>query len=172
MSGSSVHASAVLIGDAAVLIRGPSGSGKSRLAFALVLAGRARQIPASVLVGDDRVDLSGQAGRLIVRPVPALAGLIELRGLGIRRCAFAPSAPVRWVVDLAASDAERLPARESMQIIIQGVTLDRLPIGAGFDPMPLVLGALLTAPSGSGQVVRADCPQDIGNHMRSTLTTP
>ena len=35
-----VHASAVQVGDRAVLIRGPSGSGKSRLAFDLILAGR------------------------------------------------------------------------------------------------------------------------------------
>ena len=45
----------MLVGDRAVLIRGPSGSGKSRLAFDLILAGRAGQIPAAVLVGDDRV---------------------------------------------------------------------------------------------------------------------
>ena len=40
-----------------MLIRGPSGSGKSRLAFELILAGRAGQIPPAVLVGDDRVHL-------------------------------------------------------------------------------------------------------------------
>ena len=38
-AASTVHASAVLAGDAGILIRGPSGSGKSRLAFALILAG-------------------------------------------------------------------------------------------------------------------------------------
>ena len=49
----SIHASAVRTGDRAVLIRGPSGAGKSRLAFDLILAGRAGQIPATVMVGDD-----------------------------------------------------------------------------------------------------------------------
>lgn len=168
----SVHASAVLVGDTAVLIRGPSGSGKSRLAFALILAGRARQIPAAILVGDDRVNLSEQHGRLIVRPAPALTGLIELRGLGIRRCAFAPSAPVGLVVDLAAADAARFPPAESTHTIIQGVRLERMPVGPGFDPLPLVLGALLTVSSGDEAVVQGDCSQDIGNHMRSTLTMP
>ena len=52
-----VHASAVLVGDRAVLIRGPSGSGKSRLAFDLILAGRSGQLPPAILVGDDRVHL-------------------------------------------------------------------------------------------------------------------
>ncbi|NEV77115.1 serine kinase, partial [Rhodopseudomonas sp. BR0C11] len=40
-----VHASAVKVGDLAVVIRGPSGSGKSRLAWALILAGRAGRVP-------------------------------------------------------------------------------------------------------------------------------
>ncbi|HAP47058.1 MAG TPA: serine kinase, partial [Afipia sp.] len=53
-SDPSIHASAVLAGDRAVLIRGPSGSGKSRLAFDLILAGRAGQLPAVTLIGDDR----------------------------------------------------------------------------------------------------------------------
>ena len=64
----SVHASAVLVGNRAVLIRGPSGSGKSRLAFDLILAGRCGQIAPAMLIGDDRVHLGVSAGQLIVRP--------------------------------------------------------------------------------------------------------
>ncbi len=90
--GGSVHASAVQVGRRAVLIRGPSGSGKSRLAFELILAGRSRQLPPAVLVGDDRVRLDTGAGQLLVRPVETLAGLIEIRGLGIRRCDFVEQA--------------------------------------------------------------------------------
>ena len=114
--GASVHASAVLVGDRAVLIRGPSGAGKSRLAFDLILAGRAGQLPPAVLVGDDRVHLDTVAGQLWVRPAPELAGLIEIRGLGIRRCDFAIKAIVGIVVDLAAGDAERLPPPEALSI--------------------------------------------------------
>ncbi len=62
--GASVHASAVKVGDRAVLIRGASGAGKSRLAFDLILAGRAGQIPEAVLVGDDRVHLRASQGQL------------------------------------------------------------------------------------------------------------
>ena len=98
-----------------MLIRGPSGAGKSRLAFDLILAGRAGQIPPAVLVGDDRVHLDTAGEQLWVRPAPELAGLIEIRGLGIRRCDFAAEAVVGLVVDLAAEDAERLPPPEALQ---------------------------------------------------------
>ena len=116
----SIHASAVLVGNRAVLIRGPSGSGKSRLAFDLILAGRAGQIAPAMLIGDDRVHLEVSAGQLIVRPAPALAGLIEIRGLGIRRCDFAEEAIVGLVVDLSAADAERLPPPEALLTDISG----------------------------------------------------
>jgi HPr kinase/phosphorylase len=120
MTGASVHASAVLVGDRAVLIRGPSGAGKSRLAFDLILAGRAGQIPPATLVGDDRVHLQAAAGQLVARPAPALAGLIEIRGLGIRRCDFAEQAVVGLVVDLCAFDAERLPPPEALLVRLSG----------------------------------------------------
>ena len=45
--------------------------------------------------------------QIVVRPAPELAGLIEIRGLGIRRCGFTGEAVVGLVVDLAAADAER-----------------------------------------------------------------
>ena len=50
----------------------------------------------------------------MVRPARELAGLIEIRGLGIRRCDFAEEAIVGLVVDLAAADAERLPPPEAL----------------------------------------------------------
>src|ERR1700756_3501256 len=111
----SVHASAVKVGDRAVLIRGPSGSGKSRLAFDLILCGRSGQVPPAILVGDDRVRFDTGAGELLVRPVRELAGLIEIRGLGIRRCAYVEVARVCLVVDLAATDAERLPPPDALE---------------------------------------------------------
>ncbi len=139
-----VHASAVLVGDRAVLIRGPSGAGKSRLAFELILAGRSGLVAAAVLVGDDRLHLEARPDGLLARPAPALAGLIEIRGLGIRRCNYAPEALVGLVVDLAAGDAERLPAAAARRIDIAGVELPRLPIAANVAPLMLVVAALTT----------------------------
>lgn len=167
----SVHASAVKVGERAVLIRGPSGSGKSRLAFDLILAGRSGQLPPAVLVGDDRVRLDTAGGELLVSAMPELAGLIEIRGLGIRRCDFVAEAKVALVVDLAAPDAERMPPPEALQISISGVTIPRIPVGEGFPPLPLVVAALTTAHGLPSLNDRLDCFKGIGNHMRSTLAT-
>jgi HPr kinase/phosphorylase len=169
--GASVHASAVLVGNRAVLIRGASGSGKSRLAFDLILAGRAGQIPAAVLVGDDRVHLSASQGQLMVRPARELAGLIEIRGLGIRRCEFADEGIVGLVVDLAATDAERLPPFEALQTHISGIKIPRIPVGIGFAALPLVSAALTMTASSPSSQPSADCSKGIGNHITPTIAT-
>ena len=167
----SIHASAVLVGDRAVLIRGPSGAGKSRLAFDLILAGRAGQLPAAILVGDDRVHLDTVAGQLWVRPVPELAGLIEIRGLGIRRCDFASEAVVGLIADLAARDAARMPPPEALAINLNGVEIPRIPIGEGHDPVPLIVAALTTT-DGTGTVQPLDdCSKGIGNHISPNIAT-
>jgi HPr kinase/phosphorylase len=170
-ANTSIHATAVLVGDRAVLIRGPSGAGKSRLAFELVLAGRAGQIPPAVLVGDDRVHLQASGGHLMVRPAPRLAGLIEIRGLGIRRCDFAAEGIVSLVVDLAAADAGRLPAPEALQTLIHGVQIPRLPVGPGFAPLALVAAALITTESLESRRLAVDCVKGIGNHIKASIAT-
>jgi serine kinase of HPr protein (carbohydrate metabolism regulator) len=139
-AAATVHASAVLAGARAVLIRGASGTGKSRLALALVQAAQAGALPFARLVGDDRVHLETHHQRLLVRPAAALAGLIEVRGLGIRRLDHEPVAAVGLVVDLAADDAERLPTVSDT--VVSGVRLPRLAVAAGSDPLPGVLAVL------------------------------
>jgi HPr kinase/phosphorylase len=145
--GPSVHASAVKVGSLAVLIRGPSGAGKSRLAFDLIMAGRSGVVEGAVLVGDDRVQLATVGDEIVVRPAPLLAGLIEIRGLGIRRCDFVEHATVGLVVDLDADDAERLPTLESLKTTIFGVEIPRIPVGSDYSPLPLVVAALTTTKS-------------------------
>ncbi len=167
----SVHASAVKVGSRAVLIRGPSGSGKSRLAFDLILAGRSRQLPPAILVGDDRVRLDTVGQQCLVRPVRELAGLIEIRGLGIRRCDFADEAEVGLVVDLQATDAARLPPPDALHVSIFGVRIPRIPVGCGFSPLPLVVAALTTACGLKSLNNSADCFKGIGNHITPTLAT-
>jgi serine kinase of HPr protein (carbohydrate metabolism regulator) len=144
---STIHASAVLAGPKAVLIRGPSGSGKSLLAWNLINAA-SHGLTFTRLVGDDRVQVTGQSDRLLVRPAQALSGLIEIHGLGIRRLPFESVAVVGWVVDLAASDAARLPATEAATASIAEVKVTRLPVAAGMAPLPMVLAALRTSPAG------------------------
>jgi len=142
----SIHASVVLIGPKAALIRGPAGAGKSQLALALIEAARADALPFARLVADDRALVEVQNGRLLVRPAPELAGLIEVRGLGIRRLSYEPVAVAGLVVDLAAADAERLPARAAAETPIEGISLPRLAVAPGTPALPLVLAFLDTVP--------------------------
>ena len=112
-TGRTIHASAVLVGESAVVIRGPSGSGKSRLALGLIrLAEAGGALPFARLVGDDRVALAAASGRLLVSPAPNIAGLIEVRGLGVLPLPYEPLAVVGLIVDLAAEDGSRMPAAE------------------------------------------------------------
>jgi serine kinase of HPr protein (carbohydrate metabolism regulator) len=141
-----IHASAVLVGARAVLIRGAAGSGKSSLAFALLRG--AEPGAFARLVGDDRVHVEAAHGRLLVRPADVLKGLIEVRGLGIRRLAFESVAVVGLVVDLGATDAERLPPPHSAATEVAGIPLPRLAVAPGTDPIPLVYAALRTLDSG------------------------
>ena len=142
-----IHATAVLVGARAVLIQGPPGSGKSGLALALLQAEQARALPFACLVGDDRVHVEPVHGRLLVRPAAPLAGQIEVRGVGILTMPHEPVAVVSLVVDLAAADAERLPEPNQQQTAIAGVTLPRLAVAAGTDPLPLLLAWLGTGPA-------------------------
>jgi serine kinase of HPr protein (carbohydrate metabolism regulator) len=141
-----IHASAVVTGERAVIIRGPSGAGKSRLARALLQAAQTGLLPYARLVADDRVKIMATHGRLVVSVPEAIRGMIEVHGLGIRASACEPLAVVGLVVDLAANDAARMP--ENMTARLLDISLPRLPIGATMEPLPIVLAALSTAPKG------------------------
>lgn len=105
-----IHANALLIGEAGVLIRGVSGSGKSILTLELI--GRARASGHFArLIGDDRVELVNRNGRLIARPHPRIAGKIEIRGHGIVSAEHESAGVIRAVIDLfeAESPPPRMP---------------------------------------------------------------
>ncbi len=104
-----VHASAVAIKEAGVLIRGASGSGKSCLALALIAATHAAGA-FSRLIGDDRIKLENRHGRLIARGHPRILGRIEQRGVGILRLPFLSAAVIRLVIHLVPDgEAPRHP---------------------------------------------------------------
>lgn len=142
-----VHASAVLAGTRAVLVRGPAGAGKSRLVLALIEAAEVGRIPFARLVADDRVHLEARGGRLLARAPHALAGLLEIHGLGIRRLPYEPVAVVGLVVDLACPEAERLPDPERAKVTVAGIELPRLAVAPGEDALPALLALLATAPA-------------------------
>ena len=98
-----VHATAIAIDGRAVLLRGPSGAGKSDLALRLIDAG-------ARLVADDQVELRRAGGRVLVRAPAAIAGLVEVRGVGILRLEPLREAVLAMCVDLVPSaEVERLP---------------------------------------------------------------
>lgn len=118
-----VHATTVDIHGQGVLIRGPSGSGKSDLALRL-LDGGAR------LVADDQTEVSRQGDQLIARSPDSIAGLLEVRGLGIVKVDYSPWVALALVVDLVADNKiERLPEPGSEQFF--GISLPCLDL-AGF----------------------------------------
>jgi serine kinase of HPr protein (carbohydrate metabolism regulator) len=142
-----IHASAVLIGPKAVLIRGPAGSGKSRLVWDVLQAAAQGALPFARLVGDDRVHVETHSGCLLVRPVAQLAGLLEIRGLGIRRLPYEPVAAVGLVVDLAAEDATRHP-QGAATTVIAGLSLPRFVVAPGMTALPMVLAYLKSSTAG------------------------
>jgi serine kinase of HPr protein (carbohydrate metabolism regulator) len=137
-----VHACAVLVGAHALLIRGPAGCGKSLLTFRLIAAAQSGLLPFARLVGDDRIRLEPCHGRLLARAPETLAGLIEVRGLGIRQLPHEPVAVVGGVIDLATPQANRLPERAEVEV--EGIKLPQLKIAEGHDPHPSVLAWLTT----------------------------
>ena len=143
----SVHASTVLVGPRAVLIRGGSGSGKSRLALALLQAARDGRLPFARLVADDRTRLQAANGRLLARPVPELGGLIEARGAGIRHVPYEPVAAVFLVVDII-DDLPRMPDAGDLTVIIDGISLPRLAVASAVDSLPLLLAEIVRLTDG------------------------
>jgi len=122
-----VHASAVLIGQGGVLIRGTAGSGKSSLALALLADDGAS------LVADDQVLLAAAHGRLVAATPDGIAGLIEVRGQPIARLPWVSPVVVDLVVDLAPREAcPRLPlADDEAHATVAGIVLPRAFVAIG-----------------------------------------
>jgi len=98
-----VHATAIAIEGNAILLRGPPGAGKSDLALRLIDGG-------ARLVADDQALLRRADNQVFVRAPAEIAGLIEVRGVGILRVDLISEAPIALVADLVPStQMERIP---------------------------------------------------------------
>lgn len=106
-----IHATCIALDGRGVLLRGAPGAGKSDLALRLIEGGAA-------LVADDQVALAGEGGRLIASPPAAIAGLLEVRGLGIVSMDHVPQCPV----DLARPEAiQRMPEAATVELCGQRI---------------------------------------------------
>ena len=101
LSSENLHASTVACEGRAVLISGPSGSGKSDLALRLLDRG-------FTLVSDDRTLVRKDGDKLVASAPPNIAGKLEIRGIGIVDMDTVGDVPVALLVELT-SDIQRLP---------------------------------------------------------------
>lgn len=142
-----VHATCVAIGGHGVLLMGRPGAGKSSLALQLIdqpghgLSGTLR---TARLVADDQVVLQRRHGAILASAPTSLAGLIEIRGVGVVRV------PVQREVQLVLAarltgigEIERLPDAEDTRIMLLGVMLPMVHIDASLAAAPARLRAAI-----------------------------
>lgn len=115
-----IHATAVAIDGHGVLLVGRPGCGKSDLALRLIDRG-------AMLVADDRVDLHPTPAALRLHPPAAIAGLIEVRGVGLVRMPWRSDVAAALLVVLDEA-AERMPQPE--QRAVAGLSLPLLRLDA------------------------------------------
>jgi serine kinase of HPr protein (carbohydrate metabolism regulator) len=136
-----IHAGCVLVGEAGVLIRGPSGSGKSSFACQIITHAQALGI-FSRIVSDDRTLVEAYSGRVVARPVPAITGYMELRGIGIVAVAHEPAAVVRLVVDLSVEEPQRHPDSAELFARVAGANIPRIRMGGDGRQSRIVISQL------------------------------
>lgn len=121
LSAETLHATTVASGGRAIMITGPSGSGKSDLALRLLDRG-------FVLVSDDQTIVRRDGDRLVATAPPTIAGKLEIRGIGIVEVDRISDVPVALIVELT-SDILRIPD-DSRERPILGVSLPLITIDA------------------------------------------
>jgi HPr kinase/phosphorylase len=138
-----IHATCVDIDSLGVLLRGPSGSGKSDLALRLIDGG-------AQLVSDDYTVVEPRGDKLVATAPQSIKGMLEVRGIGILPMPVKQRAVIALVVDLTDGPVDRLPDPDAA--VIDGIVLPRI----------LVVPFEVSAAAKVRLAVRAHAPQETG----------
>jgi len=133
------HGTCVALGDSAALLRGESGAGKSDLGLRFLGLPETDGLRPS-LVSDDQVWFEAHDGGVRVTTPKALAGLIEVRGLGIQRIPFLDTARLVLICDLVApKTVPRMPPEPWERTTLAGVEIPTLKVAPFETSAPLKL---------------------------------
>jgi hypothetical protein len=133
-----IHATAIVVGKTGLLFIGPSGWGKSMLAFACLTEAKRIGIEAA-LVADDQVMISARDNMTIAACPPSIQGIIELRGTGIVRIPSIQEAPMHYaVLPGHVSGEDRVPPEGETTVVSTGITLPVIRLLANV-PLPLAV---------------------------------
>ena len=136
---SNIHATAIVVGTVGIVFIGPSGSGKSKLAFACLAAARRARLFAA-LIADDQIFIKGVNGHVIARRPEPIAGLMEFRCTGIGTVESLPHALMHLAVHpVISAESERLPAENETVTLTGTISLPllRLPVDT-LDPLAVL----------------------------------
>ena len=113
-----IHATCVSIAKKGVLFLGDSGTGKSDMALRLIENGKA------VLIADDRVNLIKKQGKIKASCPDNIAGLLEVRGIGLVKYPHNKQTTVKLVVNLTQNPIDRLPERNFY--VFEGIKIPKI----------------------------------------------
>jgi serine kinase of HPr protein (carbohydrate metabolism regulator) len=138
-----IHATAISVDGLGLAFVGPSGSGKSSLAFDCLAEARLANIPAA-LISDDRVIVSLENGQVFASCPEPIRGLIELRYSGIVAVDHVDRAELSYIVlPVGADERHRLPPDDEHAELVAGLSLPvvRVPMWSRF-PLSLILARI------------------------------
>ncbi|SIQ79912.1 Hpr(Ser) kinase/phosphatase [Rhizobium sp. RU33A] len=138
-----IHATAISVDGLGLAFVGPSGSGKSSLAFDCLAEAKLANIPAA-LISDDRVIVSLENGQVFASCPEPIRGLIELRYSGIVAVDHVDRAELSYIVlPVGADERHRLPPDDEHAELVAGLSLPvvRVPMWSRF-PLSLILARI------------------------------